>query len=196
MDKHTKILIPEIPGEWTQRARHGHTNIWNGADYHRFCRTTTDLAEVSLEPPERGLFAERIDGAWYWVCGCEQCLDNGKQHSYITCYEHDRCTDCRVHSSELPKGITRWGIGPGFRCSTCQDALNAITRADALAKAAENGHDELDCAFTDNILCPHCASEQTDDDRHMDEDAAQCDVCSGLYSLEVIHSVSYTTRCK
>ncbi len=70
MDKNTKILIPEIPGEWTQRQRNGSLNVWNGADHHRFHRTTTDLPEVSLRPPENGLYAERIDGAWYWVSGC------------------------------------------------------------------------------------------------------------------------------
>ena len=29
MSKDTKILIPEIPGEWTERTRSGSKCIWN-----------------------------------------------------------------------------------------------------------------------------------------------------------------------
>lgn len=191
MDKNTKILIPEIPGDWTARIRSGHLNIWNEALHGR--PHSNGLPEVRMEPPERGLYAERIDDAWYWVCGCERCLGNGKSWSYITCYEHDRCITCHTHNTELPKDMTRWGKREGFRCGACQDHVNATRKADALAKAAASGHSESDCSYTDAILCPHCASEQSTDDRHEDEAEAECGVCGGLYSLELHYSVSYTT---
>ncbi|MGH8387906.1 MAG: hypothetical protein ACRESJ_20870 [Pseudomonas sp.] len=70
MDKNTKILIPEISGNWRVRLRPGKTNIWNEARDGKPHRN--GLPEVRLDPPETGLYAERIDGAWYWVSGWRQ----------------------------------------------------------------------------------------------------------------------------
>jgi hypothetical protein len=35
MNKNTKILIPEISGQWKERTRSGNTNIWNQALHGR-----------------------------------------------------------------------------------------------------------------------------------------------------------------
>lgn len=142
MDKNTKILIPEIPGEWTQRQRNGSLNVWNGADHHRFHRTTTDLPEVSLRPPENGLYAERIDGAWYWVSGCAKCNGTGEKYSYVVCDKHNVCRLCSTHRSKLTE--TPWGHPDGFTCKPCQGAEDAVAKAAALAKVAESEYDEWD----------------------------------------------------
>ncbi|WP_300747230.1 hypothetical protein [Pseudomonas sp.] len=142
MDKNTKILIPEIPGEWTQRQRNGSLNVWNGTDHHRFHRTTTDLPEVSLLPPENGLYAERIDGAWYWVSGCAKCNGTSEKYSYSVCDKHNVCRLCSTHRSKLTE--TPWGHPDGFTCKPCQDAEDAVAKAAALAKVAETGYDEWD----------------------------------------------------
>lgn len=182
----TKILIPEIPGEWTQRTRSGHTNVWNDP-WHK-----TGLPEVRMDPPQKALYAERIDGAWYWVCGCEPCLGSGKAYSYLLCEEHDRCVTCKCTRAELLE--TPWGVSGGWRCKPCQDALDAKRKAEALAAASAKGHSEDDCCYLDNIICPHCATEQSRDDRNESDDGLECDTCGGLFDLEVEWSPIYTTK--
>lgn len=183
----TKILIPEIPGEWTQRTRSGHTNIWNDPWYK------TELPEVRMNPPQKGLYAERIDGNWYWVCGCEPCLGSGKAHSYVVCEEHDRCVTCNCTRAQLTE--TPWGARDGgWRCKPCQGALDAKRKAEALEAAAAKGHSEDDCCYVDNIICPHCATEQSSDDRNKSDDGLECDTCGGLFDLEVDWSPSYATK--
>ena len=77
---------------------------------------------------------ERIDGAWYWVCGCEMCLQSGKSCSYIVCEEHDRCATCRCTRDQLTEAP--WGAkGGGWRCKPCDDTMKAEARAKALAAA-------------------------------------------------------------
>ena len=60
MSKDTKILIPEIPGEWTERTRSGHTCKWNDGWHGKPHRN--GLPYVELMAPEKGLYAERIEG--------------------------------------------------------------------------------------------------------------------------------------
>lgn len=182
--KDTKILIPEIPGEWTQRTRSGHTNIWNDPWYQN------GLPVVRMEPPQRGLYAERIEGAWYWVCGCERCLGNEK-HSYITCEEHDRCDNCKCPRSALTE--TPWGTSTGWCCVPCMSLMRAARKSEALAAAAAKDHGEDDCCYTDTIICPYCATEQCSDDHHQSANGLICDVCDGTFDLEVEYSKSFST---
>lgn len=181
-----KILIPDIPGEWTQRTRSGSTQVWNDP-WHK-----TGLPEVRMEPPQRGLFADRIDEAWYWVCGCEQCLGSGKLFNYSPCDAHDRCVTCNCSRAELT--ATPWGgCDGGWRCKPCQNMLDERRKSEALAAAAAKGHSEDDCFSTNEIICPHCATEQSADDRHVSADGLECDTCGGIFDLEVEWSPSYTT---
>jgi len=189
MDKNTKILIPEIPGEWTERSRNGHKNIWNNGWHGQPHKN--GLPTVTLEPPEKGLYAERIDGAWYWVSGCSRCNERGEKFGYIPCDKHNACIRCNTHRSMLTD--IPWGHADGFICKPCADAEHAAAKEAALAQAAEAGHDEYDCMNTDEIICPHCASKLSSDDRHKNEAEATCEVCDGLYSLELDYSVTYTT---
>jgi hypothetical protein len=191
MNKDTKIPIPEIPGEWTQRSRSGHTNTWNCREHHRFHRTSTDLPEVVLQPPEKGLYAERIDGAWYWVSGCAKCTGSGEHYSYVVCDKHNICEGCGAPRHTLTE--TPWGTRTGFICKPCGDARDKVRRDEALAKAKVDGHSEDDCRYTDDILCPYCASKQSTDDRHESAKGLECDTCQGVFDLEVEYSPSYTT---
>ena len=192
MDKNTKILITEIPGEWTQRQRNGSLNVWNGADYHRFHRTTTDLPEVSLRPPENGLYAERIAGAWYWVSGCAKCNGTGEKYSYVVCDKHNVCRLCGTHRSKLTE--TPWGHPDGFTCKPCQDAEDAVERAAALAKVAESDYDESDYRGQDECKCPHCATVIHIEAEDYGDKNMECDACNGLFELITEYSLSFTTK--
>lgn len=184
--KDTKIFIPEIPKEWEQRTRSGHTNIWNDDFYN------TGLPEVKLDPPMRGLYAKRFEDGWYWVCGCNKCLENGEQWSYIVCEEHDRCITCGTHRKELTD--TPWGHPDGFQCKPCRSREHEERKQEALRLAKENGHDEWDCYREDKIICPVCASVNSNDDIYEPgEEEMQCEVCDTEFTVEVGYEVKYTT---
>jgi hypothetical protein len=183
--KYTKILIPEIPKEWTNNIRSGHTNIWNG----------NGAPEVRLEPPIEGLYAERFDDGWFWVCGCHKCLENGKPYSYIVCYEHDRCVTCKTHRTELKE--TPWGRPDGFQCKPCAEKEHEEDKRKALEEAQERGHSEDDCYYTANIICPVCGSECSDDDMHeKSEHEVTCDVCDTEFNVQVEYEARYTSSLK
>lgn len=183
--KDTKILIPEIPGEWTQRSYGGLTNTWN-SKFH-----STGLPEVSLQAPQKGLYAERIDGAWYWVCNCPKCLGKDSFCSFNQCETHDRCVSCNCSRDQLTEAP--WGVSGGWRCKPCQSKIHEAHKVHALENAAASGHSEDDCHYTDKILCPYCATEQSDDERHDSKKGLVCGVCDGKFDLEVEWTASYTT---
>lgn len=184
-----KILIPEIPVEWTQRNRSGHTNIWNDS-FHR-----NGLPEVKLDPPMHGLYAERFEDGWYWVCGCHKCLENGKPHSYIVCFEHDRCVTCNIHRTELKE--IPWGHPDGFKCKQCAKREHAERKAEALVEARLNAHSEDDCYRTDEVICPVCGTENSSEDIHASgEHEMTCYVCDAGFVVEVEYEPKYTSRLK
>lgn len=185
--KNTKIFIPEIPVEWTQRMRSGHTNIFNESF------NSNPLEEVRLEPPQRGLYAERFEDGWYWVCGCHKCLRIEGRYSYIVCDEHNRCVSCGTHRKDLLE--TPWVHLDGFQCKPCNEKEHQERKYAALEKAKSKGHTEDDCWRTDDIICPVCASKNSDDDIS-DEAEVTCEVCDTEFVVEVHYEVSYTTTLK
>lgn len=170
----------------------GSTNVWNGADHHRFHRTTTELPEVRLDPPVIGLYAERIEGAWYWVCGCEKCLGNPEKYSYVVCDEHNRCDMCQQHRSEFKEAV--FGVRGGWRCRPCMSAAELKAKREALAAARASGHDEWDCMHTDSIICPFCASPNSGDEHIDSSGSEECSTCGGTFSVQADYSVTYTTQ--
>lgn len=183
--KNTKIYISEIPKEWTKRLRSGHRNIWNEKS------TNPELPEMSLYPPTNGLYAERFDDGWYWVCGCNKCLENGEPWSYIVCEEHNRCITCGAHRKELTE--TPWGHREGFQCKPCHETEHDEHKQEAIRLAKENGHDEWDCYREDKIICPVCASVNSSDDIHESNEDMQCNVCDSKFAVEVDYEIKYTT---
>ena len=158
--KDTKIFIPEIPKEYTQRKRSGHTNIWN-YNFHE-----NGLPEIKIDPPIRGLYAKRFPDGWYWVCGCSKCLNNNEKYPYIVCEEHNRCITCGTHRKELTE--IPWGHPDGFKCKPCNKKEREEQRTTAIELSREEGRSEDDCYYTDEVICPVCFTENSSDD--IDED--------------------------
>ncbi|WP_397448187.1 hypothetical protein [Pseudomonas sp. NA-150] len=190
MDKNTKILIPEISGGWTERLRSGKTNIWNACSHDRPHRN--GLPEVRLDPPEVGLYAERIDAVWYWVSGCAKCNKSGEKYSYSVCDKHNACRLCSTHRSKLTE--TPWGHPDGFTCKPCQDAEDAKDKAAALAKVAESDYDEWDYRNQDECKCPHCATVIHIEAEDYGDKNMECDTCGGQFELTTEYSASFTTK--
>ncbi|KEF40131.1 hypothetical protein M670_00147 [Schinkia azotoformans MEV2011] len=187
--KDTKIYIPEIPKEWKRRTRSGHTNIWND-DFER-----NGLPNVELEPPQNGLYAERFEDGWYWVCGCNKCLGNNEPYSYIVCEEHNRCITCGTHRKELTE--IPWGHPDGFQCKPCRKKENEERKFQALMEARERGHSEDDCYYIEEIICPVCGTENSSDDINGDEEhEVTCCVCDTDFIVTVDYEPRYTSRLK
>lgn len=187
--KDVKIHIAEIPLEWTQRTRAGHTNVWNDSFYRN------GLPEVRLDPPQRGLYAERFEDGWYWVCGCPKCLGIDDPFPYIVCDEHNRCETCGIHRDEV-KERSVWGTRGGWQCNPCHTREHEDRKNAALEAAREQGHSEEDCRYTNEIICPVCASECPSDDMYSGEHEVTCDVCDTEFIVEIEYEPRYTSSLK
>lgn len=183
MDKHIKILIPEALPQWTDRIHSGAMKaIWNSQTKH--------LPILELSPPRRGLKSELIDGAWYWVVGCEKCLGTSNGFAdYFVCDEHNVCVDCRTNRSEIEGAV--WGTKGGFRCQPCQTKLEQKLKREALEKVASKDYDEWDYQNNDEIVCPHCGTSHEPD--QPSEGKEICGICGGEYELNIEYSVTYST---
>lgn len=177
----TKILIPEIPAHWTSRLRSGHINTWKHPD-----------GEISLSPPEQGLYAERFEDGWYWICGCGGCLGKWDEYSYIVCHEHNRCKTCGIHRDDIDE--IPWGSYVGFQCRTCRKKEHDQEKDEAITAAIEDDHSEHDCWNRSEIICPVCATVKETDELHdAGSHTLTCEVCDEPFTLEVEYEIRYTT---
>lgn len=185
--KDTKIFIPEIPAEWTQRTRSGHTNVWNDEFYRN------ELPEIRIDPPQRGLYAERFEDGWYWVCDCPKCLGKDDPYPYIVCDDHNRCETCGIHRNEL-EGRSAWGVHGGWQCDTCHTKEHEDRKNAAIKAARERGHSVDDCCYINEILCPVCGSENSSDDIHGDDEhEVTCYVCDTEFIVTIDYEPKYTS---
>ena len=186
--KDTKILIPEVPKEWENRIRSGHANIWTEEQNGK-------VSQIELHPPQHGLYAERFEDGWYWVCGCNKCLQNNEKYSYIVCEEHDRCITCGTHRKELTE--IPWGHPDGFQCKPCDALEREARKQEVLQRARENGHSKWDCFREDTIICPVCASECSSEDVYeAGEHEMDCYVCGTEFVVEIEYEPKFTTSLK
>lgn len=183
MDKNIQIQILGVPDGWVKHQRSGRWITWkHPAD--------KDCDLISLESPMKGMDVRLINNQWHWICDCVRCIGSGAYH-YTLCEEHDKCLICNIPRSGLTE--PPWGHRDGWVCKPCAAIQHEKDKQAALERAAEIGHDEWDCRSVDKILCPHCASELSNDEVTCDSKGEQCPVCDGLYDLELEYSVSYTT---
>lgn len=82
MSKDTKTLIPEIPGEWTERTCSGHMCKWNDGWHGK--PHSNGLPYVELPAPEKSLYAD-CD-----ICGGKFELTLSYEVSYTTAVIGDR----------------------------------------------------------------------------------------------------------
>lgn len=151
----------------------------------------------TLPPPSKEMYAELIDGIWYWVKGCSKCEDSmnyGESHSYQVCHEHNRCVQCNTHREDLTE--TPWGHKDGFICKPCSDKNDAKVREEAFKKVNSEDYDELDYIYNDTVVCPHCGSDNGTEQFDLDEieSEQECYVCKGKYKLTLNFTVDYSTE--
>lgn len=148
-------------------------------------------ADIVIKAPRPELKAKLIDGEWYWINDCPECNGQAPQWAYAKCDKHNVCVTCHKPRKDI-KG-TVWGHKKGFRCVPCQEIINAAKRQEALERVASKEYDEWDYVGQDTVKCPHCASTyEPDCDTNGGEET--CEICGGVYSLEVEYTASYTTK--
>lgn len=174
-----------------ERIRSGRTQLFRERNKDDRSFIDSDNCDVSLEHEVKSMYAELIDGQWYWVNGCAEC--NGKERdwmTYIECEEHNRCRSCSTNRKDINGAV--WGSKKGWICSSCYDAEKSAERKEAFEKL---DGDEPDCSYNDEIICPHCGSKISSDDMHESQDI-ECGVCYGKIYLEVEYSLHYSTTIK
>lgn len=206
-----KINDPRIK-DYVNRTRSGRTQVfYTGNDSRDWDRYRAEGGNrnpgvemhdkpdtIKIEPPERHLYAELIDGEWWWLNGCAEC--NGRERdwmTYIECEKHDVCRTCKTHRSEITE--TPWGGKHGWQCKPCADREHEEEKQAALAAMPEE-YDEWDYYHEDSVKCPHCNYEFEDSgDGELYEEGTtekDCPRCDNTFELEVSISFNYTMKRK
>ena len=208
-----KINDPRLTG-YTNRTRNGATQVfYTGNDSRDWERYRADGGgqkanvvmhdkpdTINIEPPEKHLYAELINGEWWWVNGCAEC--NGRPRDWITyieCDQHNVCRTCAATYSELTE--PPWGGKNGWQCKPCADAEHEQKKQEALdAMPTGEDYNEWDFFNNSSALCPHCRYEfeSADDSDFYEpgEKTIECPRCDQELEMEVEISFSYTTRRK
>lgn len=175
-----------------ERVRSGRTQLFRERSSNNKENITSDDHAISLIPKNKEMHADLIDGQWYWVNGCAEC--NGEERgfsTYIECEAHDVCESCFINRADV-KEKSVWGGSKGWTCNTCKEARDLEKRREAFSKL---DGEEPDCSYCNEIICPHCGSKLSSDDRHETEDI-DCHVCEGEIHLEVEYTFHYSTTIK
>lgn len=159
------------------RVRSGKANIF----------TEKDGVEIRLIPDRKELYAELIEGQWYWINGCDKCNGTIENYCYIRCEEHDRCISCGKKRSQIKE--VPWGHPEGFICKPCAERERLNQLESAINKL--NG-EEPDTHYQSKIICPHCGTKLSNDDVSNDE-ILECHLCLNKLHVEIDYSPYYTT---
>ncbi len=193
---------------YTKRTRNGRKQVfYTGNDSRDWERYRADgggsqhnvtmhdkKCTIIIEPPEKHYFAELIDGDWWWVNGCAECIGNPRDWmTYVECTEHDVCRTCKTPRGEIKDSV--WGGKYGWQCESCKDKAHEKAKKEALDSVAEKEYNEIDYYSNSEIICPYCDSKISSDDFH-ESDSIECEVCDNTLDVEVEHTVSYTTSKK
>jgi hypothetical protein len=210
MKDHKKIRKIDDPriAEYTQRTRSGTTQeFYTGTDARDWDRNRADRKAgaknpemhlkadtIHIQPPEKHWYSELIEGEWWWLNGCAECNGNRRDWmTYIECTEHNVCRSCRTPRAEI-KDIP-WGGKRGWNCQPCQRKLEAATKYEALAKMEDKPYCEWDYHGTDEVICPHCDTNQNHEmcDGEPSEKSS-CETCGGDFSVTLNYSVTFDTN--
>lgn len=147
-------------------------------------------ADVVLKhPTNKSMRAELVDGEWYWVTKCQECLGlpRNTARSYIECDKHDRCSICSTNRKHI-KGVV-WGGVRGWTCKPCKEKEDELRRTNAFEALGGN---EPDCLNVDEIICAHCGSNIHDTEMY-ESGNIDCYVCGGENFVEVEYTRHYSS---
>lgn len=150
--------------------------------------------DVSLDPPEKHIFAELVDDVWCWVNGCPECKGEEPtwRNTYIKCHKHDVCCSCGINRQDLKE--IPWGHSKGFKCKPCADKEHKLAKLEALSKMTKT-YNEWDYESRDSVTCPYCNYEFKENHNHYEsEDVIEtCDRCDNKFTVTAVHAITFTT---
>jgi hypothetical protein len=152
---------------------------------------------IRIEPPEQHLYAELIDGEWFWVNGCAECLGKPRDWTtYIECDKHNVCAKCGCSRDELTEAP--WGRKSGWVCKPCADTEDKARHEAAMERVADYEYDKWDFYCNDEITCPYCKAEIESDCElySSDGDDHKCHDCGNTFELTAVPKVEWTTKRK
>ncbi|MCP4984914.1 MAG: hypothetical protein GY928_02260 [Colwellia sp.] len=168
------------------RVRSGKTQV--------FTEKGNDSIRIELEHEKDSMYAELIDGQWYWLEGCAECKGEPRDWmTYIECDKHNVCSSCSRSRSEAPQ--PHWGGKTGWTCKTCKESMIADARSLAFEEFNSKEYDEYDFSYNNEIKCPHCGTEISNNEIYESQDS-ECGLCEGELSIEVYHQLTYSTSVK
>ena len=175
-----------------ERVRSGRTQLFRERNKNDRTFIDRDNADVILEHKNEEMYAELIDGQWYWISGCAECNDRERNivDSYIECEKHNVCISCFISRKDIKGSV--WGGLKGWTCKPCKAAADLERRKAAFIRL---DGEEPDCLYTSEIIYPHCDSEIEGGDINESQDV-ECEVCEGDLSVEVSYSALYSTSIK
>jgi hypothetical protein len=191
--------------EYEKRTRSGSEQIFytgnDERDFERYraegggCKPGITMHDkkdtIRIQPPERHYYALLIDGQWFWVNGCGEC--NGRPRdwmTYVECEKHNVCRTCGKKRADV---AVAWSGENGWQCGVCHDTQRQAEKKEALDAFALAGYEDCDFMFNDQVVCPHCALSYNPDDMYEDTEV-KCERCDGRYTVEIDHSVTYSTE--
>lgn len=150
-------------------------------------RDQSDSFEIKAPRPE---FVAEINecGNWFWRNDCPSCNGKERRFAYVECDEHNICFECGISRKAIKESV--WGTSKGWCCNACMEKSKQKLRDDAFAKL---DGEEPDTYCMGEIICPHCGSDNSNDDIHEDGDMI-CDVCDGQFKLKIDYTIDYTTK--
>lgn len=173
-----------------ERIRNGSVQMFRERNPDDRTFISKENADLILEhKTDRSMYAELIDGQWYWVTGCEECKGNPRNtaRSYIECDKHNVCVCCGISRKDIEGSV--WGGINGWTCNPCHEAEKMERRRAAFEKL--NG-EEPDTTYMDSIICPHCGSEAGSEGVH-EPQSMECYVCEGEFYVEVNWTPDFST---
>ncbi len=214
MIKVAKIDDPRLK-DYGQRMRNGTTQVfYTGRDHRDWERYRTEGGgrdpnvimhdkpdTIHVEPPERHLHAELIDGEWWWVNDCAECCGRPRDWTtYVECEKHNVCRTCGCSRESLTE--PPWGGKNGWQCKHCADREHEERKQAALAvMPSDEDFDQYYYEDLNKVKCPYCDAEiDTSDDSWAYEDGrteeVDCWRCDHKFDAEVSVIFSYTTKRK
>ena len=90
-----------------ERVRSGKKQLFREKDPKNRSFISKENADLILQHERKEMYAELIEGKWYWINGCEKCKGNFDKYSYVVCEKHDVCESCGISRSKYSG--TAWG---------------------------------------------------------------------------------------
>lgn len=183
----TPINDPRLSPD-LKRTRNGHMQEFSNGQ-----------TEFQIEPPERHIYADLIDGVWHWVNGCAECRGEPRSWTtYIECDKHNVCQDCGCSRDSLDE--PPWSHAEGWICKPCMTIRENVEKEEALSQC-EPVTNSWELYSNDHARCPYCGYKHEPSYDTFGNDAYEpdhvfehtCWVCDNTFAVETIVSFTYTT---